>query len=325
VSRIWKAIVMAVLWWTGALRRGRAGDAEHDPSRREVGSPTWAELLLAGLLALVGLAALGFVALFVLDPNTQLLGLTGGLVLALSAGALVLAGRRLVPQETSVEERPRPGRDRERARRVVAQARDGAEGVTRRRLLVGAAGAAGAGLTAAVVIPIVALGPGIEDQLNHTPWHAGRLLVDEHGNPIQAADVTEGSFLTAFPQGADMENLGSPVVVVNVDPDTLELPPERAGWAPRGILAYSKICTHAACAISLYRSPLSPSTQARGPALVCPCHYSTFDVLDGGSVEFGPAGRALPQLPLAIDDAGALRAAGPMSGPVGPAWWGDSR
>jgi ubiquinol-cytochrome c reductase iron-sulfur subunit len=68
---------------------------------------------------------------------------------------------------------------------------------------------------------------------------------------------------------------------------------------------------------------LSPSTESKGPALVCPCHYSTFDVLDGGSVEFGPAGRPLPQLPLTIDAAGVLRATGPMSGPVGPSWWGD--
>jgi ubiquinol-cytochrome c reductase iron-sulfur subunit len=87
-------------------------------------------------------------------------------------------------------------------------------------------------------------------------------------------------------------------------------------------MAYSKICTHAGCAISLYRSPLHPSTQPGGPALVCPCHYSTFDVLHAAHVEFGPAGRPLPQLPLAIDSQGNLRAGGAMSGPVGPAWWG---
>jgi ubiquinol-cytochrome c reductase iron-sulfur subunit len=243
----------------------------------------------------------------------------------LLAGALVLAGGWLVPQETSVEHRPRPVADGEEAKRVVDQARAGVEGITRRRLLVGAAGAAGAGLTAAVAIPVVALGPGIEDQLSQTPWRVGQALVDEQGKPILAATVTEGSFLTAFPQGADQESLGSPVVLVRVDPATLELPAERSGWAPEGILAYSKICTHAACAISLYRSPLSPSTQARGPALVCPCHYSTFDVLDGGSVEFGPAGRGLPQLPLMIDNTGVLRANGPMSGPIGPAWWGDPK
>ena len=322
MSRAWKAIVMFVLWRTGALRSRRQGQPEVDPSERHTGAPAWAELLVVAVLLLVPVAALAFVALFVLDPNTQLLGLALGAALALLACALVLAGRWLVPQETKVEQRPRLA-DPDAAREVIEQAAEGVEGITRRRLLAGAAGVAGAGLTAAVVIPVAALGPGLEEQLRRTPWRAGRALVDEQGNPMLAADIIERSFQTAFPQGADQEDLGSPVVVVRVDPATLRLPAERAGWAPQGILAYSKICTHAACAISLFRDPLSPSTESKGPALVCPCHYSTFDVLDGGSVEFGPAGRPLPQLPLTIDSAGVLRAAGPMSGPVGPSWWGD--
>ncbi len=322
MSRAWKAIVMFVLWRTGGLRSRRQGQPEVDPSVRHTGAPAWAELLVVAVLLLVAVAALAFVALFVLDPNTQLLGLALGAALALLACALVLAGRWLVPQETKVEQRPRLA-DPDAAREVIEQAAEGVEGITRRRLLAGAAGVAGAGLTAAVVIPVAALGPGLEEQLRRTPWRAGRALVDEQGNPMLAADIIERSFQTAFPQGADQEDLGSPVVVVRVDPATLRLPAERAGWAPQGILAYSKICTHAACAISLFRDPLSPSTESKGPALVCPCHYSTFDVLDGGSVEFGPAGRPLPQLPLTIDSAGVLRAAGPMSGPVGPSWWGD--
>jgi ubiquinol-cytochrome c reductase iron-sulfur subunit len=323
---VWEAVALLGLWRAGALRARRgAEDKEVDPSRREVGAPLWTQRLVALLLALVAPAALAFVALFVFDPNTQLLGLALGVALALLGAALAVAGSRLVPRETHVEPRPRPRADSPEIDAVLKRARAGVEGMTRRRLLAGAAGAAGAGLTAAVAIPVVALGPGLEDQLSSTPWRAGRALVDERGNAILAAAVAEGSFLTAFPQGASQEDLGSPVVVVRVDPAALRLPPERAGWAPRGILAYSKICTHAACAISLYRSPLSPTTQARGPALVCPCHYSTFDVLDGASVEFGPAGRPLPQLPLRIDATGALRAAGPMSGPVGPAWWGDPR
>jgi ubiquinol-cytochrome c reductase iron-sulfur subunit len=323
MSRIWKAIVMLWVWRTGGLRRLPTA-TDKDPSERHTGAPAWAERLVALLLLLIPIAALVFVALFTLHPNTQLLGLALGVTLALLAAALVLAGRWLVPQETKVEQRPRLA-DPETAQQVREQAAAGVEGITRRRLLAGAAGAAGAGLTAAVAIPVVALGPGLEEQLRRTPWRAGRALVDEQGNPILAADVIERSFLTAFPWHADLEDLGSPVVLVRVDPATLKLPPERAGWAPEGILAYSKICTHAACAISLFRDPLSPSTESKGPALVCPCHYSTFDVLDGGSVEFGPAGRPLPQLPLQIDAAGVLRAAGPMSGPVGPSWWGDSK
>ncbi len=327
LHRLGQAGLMLTLWRLGALRRRRGlleQDRQADPSRRETGAPDWAERLVPALLALTALAGFGFVALLILDPSTQLLGLCLGVALALLAGALILAGRRLVPQETKVEDRPRPG-DPEAIEQVSEQARAGLEGITRRKLIAGAAGVAGAGLTAAVVIPVVALGPGIERQLSDTPWHAGRALVDDEGNPILAANVNAGSFLTAFPKDADKDDLGSPIVVVRVDPATLELPAHRALWAPQGILAYSKICTHAACAISLFRSPSSPTTQSRGPALVCPCHYSTFDVLDGGSVEFGPAGRPLPQLPLRIDAAGALRAAGPMSGPVGPSWWGDSK
>ena len=129
--------------------------------------------------------------------------------------------------------------------------------------------------------------------------------------------------MTAFPEGANPELVTSSLILVRVEPSQLRLPRSRAGWAPRGIVAYSKICTHAGCAVSLFRSPLSPTTESGGPALVCPCHYSTFDVLDGGSVEFGPAGRPLPQLPLEIDRDGNLRAGGRMSGPVGPSWWGD--
>ena len=70
-----------------------------------------------------------------------------------------------------------------------------------------------------------------------------------------------------------------------------------------------------------FRTPKFAPTQPR-PALVCPCHYSTFDPARAGKVLFGPAGRALPQLPLMVDRRGVLRAAGNFSGPVGPSWWG---
>jgi ubiquinol-cytochrome c reductase iron-sulfur subunit len=99
----------------------------------------------------------------------------------------------------------------------------------------------------------------------------------------------------------------------------LQLPPGREGWAPDGILAFSKICTHAGCAIALYRHPLYDPTEP-SPALVCPCHYSTFDPARGAQVTFGPAGRPLPQLPLMIASDGGLAAAGNYSGPVGPGW-----
>ena len=267
--------------------------------------------------------ALGFTALLILDPDTQLLALTLGGALAAFGLALAIAGARLVPQVTAVEPRPIYDRDTSASDEVAQRLRDGVEGITRRRMLTATGAAALAGLAAAIAAPLIALGPGLTGALANTPWRRGRRLVDADGAPVPASALEVGGFLTAFPEGANPELVTSSLILVRVEPSQLRLPRSRAAWAPRGIVAYSKICTHAGCAVSLFRSPLSPTTESGGPALVCPCHYSTFDVLDGGSVEFGPAGRPLPQLPLEIDGDGNLRAAGRMSGPVGPSWWGD--
>jgi quinol---cytochrome c reductase iron-sulfur subunit len=58
---------------------------------------------------------------------------------------------------------------------------------------------------------------------------------------------------------------------------------------------------------------------------VCPCHYSTFDPRRGAKVTFGPAGRPLPQPPLAIDGERHLVANGGLSGAPGPSWAGVKR
>jgi ubiquinol-cytochrome c reductase iron-sulfur subunit len=193
---------------------------------------------------------------------------------------------------------------------------------TRKRLVTLAGAAAGTALAAALAAPAVSLGPVIDmDSLYRTPWRRGRRLLDEAGKPLTATEIERDVFYTAFPEGADRELIGSPLVVVRLDPGELELPPGRDGWAPEGILAYSKVCTHAACAIALYRKPLFPPAHEPRPALICPCHYSTFDPARGGAVLYGPAGRPLPQLPLVVEN-GELRAGGNFSGPVGPSWWG---
>lgn len=286
-----------------------------------------AELLVAALLALAALAAVAFVIVYVVDVDTQLLGIALGGALMLLAAAAVIAGKALVPQVEATDERPdfadpdaRARTERE-ARELESTFKDGVDGISRRRLLGTAAGAAGVALGAAIVVPIASLGPSVDGRLRESPWADGVSLVDENGLAVPADHLEPGSFLTAFAKGSDPEALASSVVVVRVDASRLQLPADRANWAPRGIMAYSKICTHAGCAVNLFRKPLYPP-RSPGPALVCPCHYSTFDVLRGGTVVFGPAGRPLPQLPLRIDSGGLLVAAGPLSGNVGPAWSG---
>ncbi len=285
-----------------------------------------AELTVAVLLLLAAASAAGFVVVYALDSighQTQLLGLTLGAAFACVAAALVVAGRHLVPVEDREDEygSPAPGA----VDQVAEIVEEGAVRMRRRRLLAGAGAAAGAAIGAALLAPVVSLGPAFDlAALARTPWRRGRRLVDEAGAPIRAAAVRTDEFLTAFPEGADPEEIGSPVILVRLDPARLRLPAARRTWAPEGIVGYSKVCTHAGCAIALYRAPLfEPAEQP--PGLVCPCHYSTFDPATGGTVVFGPAGRALPQLPIRIDRQGNLRAGGTFSGPVGPSWWGVRR
>jgi quinol---cytochrome c reductase iron-sulfur subunit len=291
-----------------------------DPSRRVIPpGRRRAESLVVALLLTAAAAGWAFVAVYVVSANTQLLGLALGLAFALLAAGLIVAGKAVVPQETGVEERPPLVRP-EDLEQVEEELRRGGQGVSRRRLLLGAGGVAGTAVGAALVAPAASLGPRLGASIHDTPWRRGRRLVNSDGRPYRPEDIAVGSFYTALPEGPHRDALGTGLVVVRLPPDRLRLPRGRAGWAPGGILAFSKICPHAGCAISLYRYPLYQPTSA-GPALVCPCHYSTFDPTTGGRLTFGPAGRDLPQLPLMVDDAGYLAAASEFPEDVGPSWW----
>jgi ubiquinol-cytochrome c reductase iron-sulfur subunit len=71
----------------------------------------------------------------------------------------------------------------------------------------------------------------------------------------------------------------------------------------------------------MYRHPLYDPTAPRA-ALVCPCHYSTFDPARGAKVIFGPAARPLAQLPLRIGAGRELVCAGGYFGQIGPSYPG---
>jgi ubiquinol-cytochrome c reductase iron-sulfur subunit len=307
----WAALVLLL----GRLRRRRP----------EPTGPRWrasrsVEDVVLLLLGAASLAAVAFIALYFSNPDTQFLGLSLGLALVLLAAACLVAGRALVPQVVEEEPRAQLIHEAEQAE-TLDRLELGVEGISRRRLFVLAGGGAVGLLGAALLTPALSCGPEANLVLTQSPWRRGRRLVTETDEPVVAEGIVVGELVTAFPEGAKKEDFASPVVVVRVRDDELELPSERSGWAPRGLVAYSKICTHAGCAVSEYRYPLYDPTSP-APALVCPCHYSTFSVTKGGDRIFGPAGRALPQLPLEIDGDGHLVAAGDFSGRVGPSWWG---
>jgi ubiquinol-cytochrome c reductase iron-sulfur subunit len=320
-ARAFLVAFVALLLGRRRKRRMRPGEREPIVAAPAPKSPD-AELVAIGLLLAAAACGIAFVVVYVLDrlpAHNQLLGLALGLAFAFLAAALVVTGKWLVPNEELEDDYPvheHPD-EQERIVQVVEES-----GLTRRKLFAVALGAAGGSIGLALLTPVASLGPAIHlARFYMTPWRRGTRLVDEDGKPYRADEIDEGTFYTAFAEGADKEALAASLVVVRLPTGELDLPPENAGFDARGILAFSKICTHAGCAIALYRKPMFAPTDPK-PALICPCHYSTFEPAKGGKVIFGPAGRKLPMLPLTIDGRGFLRAKGNFDGPVGPSWWG---
>ncbi|HEY1524552.1 MAG TPA: Rieske 2Fe-2S domain-containing protein [Solirubrobacteraceae bacterium] len=324
MRKLWRWLVALITLFVGKLMH-RASEQEDEPERIvPAGRPERrAETAVLILLAIAVAWAIGFVVTYAefgpKDIPNALLGICLGMSLAFIAAALTVVAKRLVVTEEREDEYPE---EHPQEQSEVAQiVHESGSRFTRKRLLIGASAATAAAFGAAAITPAASLGPFWDTAaLDRTAWRRGRRLVDEDNRPFKAGDVETETFYTAFPEGADKEEIGSPVVLLRLAPSTIHLPAGRADWAPHGILAYSKICTHAGCAIALYRKPTFPAVEPK-PALVCPCHYSTFDPATGASVTYGPAGRPLPQLPLMIDSEGHLRAAGNFSQRVGPSWW----
>ena len=316
-------------WLIAVLTLGRLARrrAKPEPDEERIvpeGPPErGAENLTVFLLLLTVLFAAGFLFVYAWwsapsMPN-ELLGLCLAGAFACLGGAFLVIARRLIVSEELEDDYP--GDNPEQQEEVVQIIRESGSRITRKRMLMGAGTAAAGALGVAALAPAISLGP-IWDTgpLDRTPWRRGTRVVDDSETPIRADDVLEQTFYTGFPEGVAKEQIGAAIVIVRVNPAKLNLPPGRGAWAPHGILAFSKICTHAGCAIALYRKPTFTPVEPND-ALVCPCHYSTFDPYTGGRVIYGPAGRPLPQLPLEIDSDGNLRAAGNFSARVGPSWW----
>lgn len=143
------------------------------------------------------------------------------------------------------------------------------------------------------------------------PQPGDRLVrMDEEGTPqpLKAADIPLASKpVRALPFAAtdalvrDGSRLGR-VILMRFDPASLD--DETRARSADGVLAYSAVCTHQGCEVSEW--------DANGGAMFCFCHFSKFDPLKAGAVTAGPAGRALPWLPLKSEN-GELVVAGAFS------------
>lgn len=257
--------------------------------------------------------AAGLVVAWWRHASVQVAGVLLAASLAALAAGLALWANRLTPQGPFREDRPRHMHPAD----VEEAGEDLAEGalLPRRRLVVGTLCAAGGVLGVALFVPFSSLGPRPGKALLRTPWRAGRPIVDGEGQPVRASQVPVRGLATVFPEG-HVGAADASVVLVRVRPGDLQLPAGREDWAPGGLLAYSKVCTHAGCSVGLY--------DVNAHRLLCPCHQSAFDVLRGAMPTSGPAAWPLPQLPLRVAGDGTIEAAGPLSGPVGPGWWREA-
>ncbi len=270
-----------------------------------------AERRIALLLVASTLAALGLAGVYMAGGQPQAEGVLLGIALGGIGVALVLWARGLSTEGPVIAERGPLGGEAEDAEVLADRVEEVTEEPGRRSVLK-LFWAAGGALALAAVFPIRSLGPAPGRALVTTAWRAGARLVDEEGRPVAVPTLPVGGTLTAFPEGTERAG-DSAVVLIRVEEGLMQPRPGREGWTPEGYVAYSKICPHVGCPVGLY--------QADTHELLCPCHQSTFDVLDGARPSFGPATRSLPQLPLAVDREGFLVAQGDFDEPIGPGFW----
>jgi ubiquinol-cytochrome c reductase iron-sulfur subunit len=297
--------------------RQRSVEQGRTPERPPSEVQRRAERAIAISFAVSALSGLGLFVVYIAGGQTQIEGILLTLALGGLGVGIAIWGERLLDAREVIEERHElsSGADARKAF-GAALAEEIGPTLLRRSFLFKMLLVAGAAFAAALALPVISLGPAPGRSLKETSWTPGTRLVRETGEPIRAEDLQLDQVLSVLPEG-HLRAADSVALLIRVPSGALQLAPERAAATVDGVVAYSKICTHAGCPVGLY--------EAARRTLFCPCHQSQFDVLEGCKPIFGPAARALPQLPLAVDAAGYLYATGDFFEPVGPAFWDRNR
>lgn len=326
------------------------GMEEHLPRLTDVDEKAAkrAELQVTAMFAIVPVFAIGFIVVYFAVPMNMTidfgflhtsakqfgLGVTLGMAILLIGVGAVQWARQLMSDKEMVDERHPAVSTKADREQILEELEAGVEEsqITRRKMigrsLIGAVGI----IAVPFVVLLADLGPvatkkvrraTIETTLwtSASPTHLIRLVNDVTFTPIKPEDMELGQLVNAEP--ANLQDLEGterlqalakcPVVIVRMNPNEIKIPDSRQGWQVGGILAYSKICTHVGCPISLW--------EHQTHHLLCPCHQSTFDLGDAGVVIFGPAARSLPQLPITVDADGYLAAWSGFTVPVGPSYF----
>ena len=326
------------------------GHEEHLPRLTDVDEKAAqrATRQVATFFGLVPFLAIGFVVIYFAVPGTWYfdfgplranarnlgLGLTFGLALLFIGMGAVQWARQLMDDREMVDHRHGATSKPEDVAWVVGEMDKVVDEskLTRRKVIGRSLLAALATIFLPMLVGLADLGPWPTkkkraETIETTIWAEGvRLVQDVTFEPIKPEDIEIGQLVNAEPEnlkelhGAEfqIEKAKAAIILVRMDPNTIKIPESRQDWQIGGILCYSKICTHVGCPISLW--------EQQTHHLLCPCHQSTFDLGDSGLVVFGPAARALPQLPITTDDEGYLVARRGFDVPTGPSYFErDSR
>lgn len=298
-----------------------------------------AERQVATMFALSTICIILFVVAYVKIPNDNFINvpvvgvvnanhittgfLFGLAIFLIGTGAIHWAKKLMNDEEVTQERHALRSTNEERQavnesfKRGAADSGFGERKLIRRTLL---------GALAAFPIPLVVLlrdlGPMPGTRLRTTIWEPGiHIVTDPTYRRIKATDIPVGGLVNAVPEnllkieeadGNINERGKASIILIRMAPSEI-VSQQGEGWDYQGILAFSKICTHVGCPISLY--------QQRTHHLLCPCHQSTFDLADSGNVVFGPAARRMPQLAITVDADGYLVAKQGFQEPIGPSFW----
>ncbi|MGC0364516.1 ubiquinol-cytochrome c reductase iron-sulfur subunit [Rhodococcus sp. 27YEA15] len=319
-----------------------------------------AERNVAFWFALAGISAIAFIVIYLFWPwqyagageenygkyslYTPLIGLTMGLaILGLGIGAVQFT-KKFIPEEVSIQDRHDGGSAEVDRRTIVAQLGDSLETSTlpRRKAIKRSLIFGGGALGVMMIMPLGGLiknpwAKGDKSDLwvsGWTPNFKGETIYlrRDTGRPedvvlVRPEDLDAGSMETVFPfretdRGDDhallasLRGIRNSVMLIRLRTEDMENVTKRKGQESFNYgdyFAYSKICTHLGCPTSLY--------EQQSNRILCPCHQSQFDALTYGKPIFGPAARALPQLPITVNEEGFLVADGDFIEALGPAFW----
>jgi ubiquinol-cytochrome c reductase iron-sulfur subunit len=274
---------------------------------------------------------------------TPVIGLLFGIAVLALGIAVIQYVKKFFPDEVSVQQRHDGASDEVARKTVIAQlAKAGKDtDIARRSLIKRSAGAAagifGLGIGIAALAPLIR-NPwkgGDQAALWTTGWRHNSPTevvylrrdtgIDDEISLVRPEDQEAGSMETVFPfretergneeaLGAALRRSDNPVMLIRFRPGTKIL--HRKGQEDFNygeFYAFSKICTHLGCPTSLY--------EAQTQKILCPCHQSQFLATEYARAIFGPATRALPQLPITVSEDGYLVAKSDFIEPIGPAFW----